>query len=588
MITYTPSPPIAPREAALLEHLRDFVYRERDTAQAREEESRRQPMQEKKDKGIAQCFSAVELTDDPRLAWFTLADGDSRFREGDRLCLHAGDPFGNMLAREVIFEKEEESRWLLRFKAVKDVPTGSQKYYYAEQDGADLTKYYISALDEIAASPSLRHTILPLLTGSQACTFNLADDEHACDLASALGLNARQADAVGKAFAAEHVACIQGPPGTGKTRVLALVARLMVGRGERVMLTSHTHTAINNALERIGAESVPAVKIGSLHQARALGPNIARAERFAEWAERPRSGGYVVGATPFATHGLRLERCEFDVILFDEASQITVPLALMAMRRGKRFVFIGDQQQLPPVVLSKSVLSSPSVFAQLTTNNPDSVMLRETYRMNQWLAAWPSRTFYDGKLRSAGSNAGRKLQLQAAATPSFADCVLRHDASAVFVPTLDCTARAANPADAQLVAALCAAARDGGLALEHIGIVTPFRAQGRVIRKELARRLGWHEARKVVADTVERMQGQERELVILSLATGDLVYLGAIAEFFFQRERLNVSVTRAMTKLVIIGPDIPDEFMAHDDELDRNIRAYRDLVASCTRLESTA
>ena len=126
------------------------------------------------------------------------------------------------------------------------------------------------------------------------------------------------------------------------------------------------------------------------------------------WEERPKNGGYVVGATPFATCNSRLENHTFDTILFDEASQIRVSLALIAMRKGKRFIFIGDQKQFPPVLLSRSILSkdSYSVFATLTAQEADhTVMLNETFRMNRWLADWPSRNYYAGQLQSAGLTA---------------------------------------------------------------------------------------------------------------------------------------------------------------------------------------
>jgi DNA replication ATP-dependent helicase Dna2 len=579
---YVPAHPYA----ALLAQLRDFVFQERDIATARRLDAWERPLQEKLDKGLAQRFRGLEAGPEPSTVWACLAGGESRFREGDQLCLHSGSPFSTMLASQVAFESEDEKRWLLRCKnAAQLLAERGNGYFYAEQGAIDLSQMFEQALDDIAHSASASRIILPLLEGELPFQFNPLEDEYAFNIAVAQGLNALQAEAVGKAFAAEHVACIQGPPGTGKTKVLALAARLMVERGERVMITSHTHTAINNALGKIAAHGVPSVKVGSANQARALAPQVARLERFADWKERPAVGGYVVGATPFATCSVRLEQSQFDTILFDEASQITVPLALMAMRRGKRFVFIGDQQQLPPVVLSRSVLSGyPSVFSRLTADNEDSVMLRQTYRMNRWLAAWPSRTYYGGALEAVGPNAARTLALSPARAPSFAAAILRAEASAIFVPTRERGARACNMADAGLATELCAEALAGGLALDQVGIVTPYRAQGRAIRKLLARRFGWRDARLVVADTVERMQGQEREVVILSLATSDLAYLAAVAEFFFQRARLNVSVTRAMTKLIIIGPDVAPEFSCGDEQLARNIANYRALVASCTRM----
>jgi len=326
-------------------------------------------------------------------------------------------------------------------------------------------------------------------------------------------------------------------------------------------------------------------KIGRGTQALGL-EGVSGADSFAEWHGRP-EGGYVVGATPFATCTYRLENCEFDTVIFDEASQVTLPLALMAMRRGSRFVFIGDQKQLPPVLLARSVLEDipGSIFAKLTAHNVDSVMLTDTYRLNAELTAWPSASFYHGRLRAAGPNRARKLVLAERADPDVFDAVLRDPASAVFIPTTDATARSRNVQDAERVAGLCAAALAGGLAPHDIGIVTPFRAQGRTVRRVLAEHLGWHTAQGIVADTVERMQGQERELVILSLAAGNLRFLAAVAGFFFQPERLNVSVTRAMTKLVIIGPELPPEFQAVDDEMARWLALYRSLLAQARRIE---
>jgi len=578
----------ARRHARLLDGLRAFVRAEREAAQEKLFEVWRQPLADRLAKGLSQRFLRLEAGPENGTIWAWHDGSDSRFREGDLVCLHGGSPLTSLVAREAAFEAEDEERWLLRvrqaatvLKAVGDQPC------YADPDDYDLSKYYDEVLDDIgqALPPSRAHyTLMPLLDGRISDAFDARDFEEAEAAALAAGLNAAQAEAVGKIVAAEQVACIQGPPGTGKTRVLALAARLLVERGERVLVTSHTHMAINNALNRIAAAGVKVAKIGRGTQALGL-DGVSGADSFAEWHGRP-EGGYVVGATPFATCTYRLENCEFDTVIFDEASQVTLPLALMAMRRGSRFVFIGDQKQLPPVLLARSVLEDipGSIFAKLTAHNVDSVMLTDTYRLNAELAAWPSRAFYDGRLRPAGPNRERKLVLDERQDGDAFDAVLRYPASAVFIPTTDPTARSRNLQDAERVAGLCAAALAGGLAPQEIGVVTPYRAQGRAVRRALAERLGWHTAQGIVADTVERMQGQERELVILSLATGNLRFLAAVAGFFFQPERLNVSVTRAMTKLVIIGPELPPAFQAHDDEMARWLDLYRGLLAQAHRI----
>jgi DNA replication ATP-dependent helicase Dna2 len=533
--------------------------------------------------GLAQQFSRLEGTDDPKTLMAVLGKGESRFREGDRLCVHDCSALSDDAVHNVVFDCEGTNFWTLRCRSVADARALlALDPVYAEQDSVDLSGRFLSALADIAGAADPENTLLALIQGDVPLRFNPEELEDYYRLALAHGLNPLQAEAVGKALSCEHVACIQGPPGTGKTQVLALAAALMVARGETVLVTSHTHNAINNALNKVAAKGVPVAKIGSPTTRRGLDEQLECVEKLADWGSRP-SRGYVIGATPFACCSARLPECTFDTIIFDEASQVTVPLALLAMRAGKRFIFIGDQQQLPPVVLSQSILSrSASVFSRLTAHNADSVMLRETYRMNRWLTEWPSRNFYGGELQASGPNADRRLDI-APGGDSFAASLLKVPESAIFVPTRDSAARSRNVADAALVVDLCVAAREGGLTLKEIGIVTPYRAQGHAIRTLLKRTFG-EQARQVVADTVERMQGQERELIILSLATGSLDYLGAVAEFFFQPERLNVSITRAMTKLVIIGPELPQEFRHNIDHVAAGIGLYRDLVDSCRRM----
>jgi DNA replication ATP-dependent helicase Dna2 len=570
--------------AALLATLHRLVQDEQQTANHQLVTTWERPLSEKLLKGATQGFVRLERGPEPTTLWAYPDDTEARFREGDLLCLHQGNAL-EPLCRGLSFELEEDDRWLLRgIRAVAAFDDYTGGACYADPDAMDLTAYYKQTLEDIATSASGRETLLPLLSGRLEIEFDEEAMAEAIRIAQAEGCNDKQAEAVGWAHGARHVACIQGPPGTGKTRVLALIARLAVERGERILMTSHTHMAINNALNKIHAQGVPVVKVGRATQRKGLDDAIPNFEGLDGWEDRP-TNGYVVGATPFATCTARLENYAFDTILFDEASQITLPLALMAMRKGKRFIFIGDQRQLPPVLLSRSVLDKEahSVFSRLTSREAEHlVMLDETYRMNRWLTDWPSRTFYGGALRAAGKNRERRLELTG--VPERFAAVLDGASPAVFIPTPDTTARTRNGREAELVADLCEAIVAGGLPLAQIGIVSPYRAQGRTLRTQLAARFGREAARQVVADTVERMQGQERELVILSLATGDEVFLAAIAEFFFQPERLNVSVTRAMTKLIVIGPEVGDIPDNGNKTIRQWVAWYRDMVGQCQRV----
>ncbi len=569
----------------LLQELAAFVRDERDAALHKLQGVWRRPLAQKLHGGWTQKLTWIERTDEPGLLRAHLDEGHSRFREGDLLLLHTGHPIDDMLARGLVLEAEDDDGWLLRGKDVDAaVRAFGGRMCYADADAIDLTAWFEQALEEIERTPIGREVVLPLLAGGLDITFVDADVGAGERAALARGFNAAQAHAVGLALGAEQLACIQGPPGTGKTAVLALAVRLMVERGERVLVTSHTHMAINNALNKVAAEAVPVVKIGARTPRKGLDAGVPRYDDFAQWQCRP-GGGWVVGATPFATMTQRLEGCEFDSIVFDEASQITLPLALMAMRKGRRFVFVGDHQQLPPVMQSRSVLDegTMSAFAALTSRHADHcVMLDETYRMNRWLADWPSRMHYSGRLRSAAPNRERRFTLRD--VPARFAALLDANAPGVFVPTLDRAARSANFRDAELVADICAAVVAGGLAPSQIGIVTPYRAQGRALRNALHSALGPQAARDVAADTVERMQGQERELVIVSLASGDAVFFAAVAGFVFQPQRFNVAITRARSKLILIGPE-PDRLPQHEHaEVQRWIEQYADLVRHLTRV----
>jgi DNA replication ATP-dependent helicase Dna2 len=573
------------RHRQLLNELAAFVRDEREAAVHKLLDVWNRPLQQKLHDGWSQKLTWIERADEPGVLRAHFDEGHSRFREGDLLVLHTGHPIDNMLARGLVLEAEDDDGWLLRGKDIDAALRAfGGRVCYADADAIDLTAWFDDVLDEIENTPIGRDLVLPLLAGTSQITFIDADVSAGERAARARGFNAVQAQAVGLAFGAEQVACIQGPPGTGKTAVLALAVRLMVERGDHVLVTSHTHMAINNALNKVAAEGVPVVKIGAPSQRKGLDPRVPCHDDFAQWARRP-GGGWVVGATPFATMTQRLEGCEFSTIVFDEASQVTLPLALMAMRKGGRFVFVGDHQQLPPVMQSRSVLDegTMSAFEALTSRHADhGVMLDETYRMNRWLAAWPSRRHYGGRLRAAGPNRERRLVLHE--VPARFAAVLDADAPGVFVPTLDRTSRSASFRDAEWIADLCLAVVAGGLAPREIGIVTPYRAQGRALRNALRSALGPPAAREVVADTVERMQGQERELVIVSLASGDAVFLAAVAGFLFQPQRLNVAITRARSKLIVVGPE-PDRLPRHEHaEVQRWMAQYADFAGQLRRV----
>jgi DNA replication ATP-dependent helicase Dna2 len=294
--------------------------------------------------------------------------------------------------------------------------------------------------------------------------------------------------------------------------------------------------------------------------------------------------GYVIGATPFATRTERLAGVEFDTVIFDEASQITVPLAVMAMLAARRYIFIGDHKQLPPVLVSDPPGEAfrRSIFGELTDHGFDTMLL-ETYRLNQALVEWPNRQFYAGRLQPVEGVVDRTIAYPRPPA-RFAE-VLRPDRSKVFLDMGHRNTTTRSAIEAGVIVDLIVTLLDCGLPAREMAVVTPYRAQAREIRSLLAQAVRSPGAvREIVIDTVERMQGQERDLIFLSLTTSSPAFALNLADFFYQPERLNVAVTRARSKLIIVGSTNLFQTQPEEPELQEAIALLEDLVKSCDYL----
>ena len=139
-----------------------------------------------------------------------------------------------------------------------------------------------------------------------------------------------------------------------------------------------------------------------------------------------------------------------------------------------------------------------------------------------------------------------------------------------------------NEKEAQAVVALITTLLACGFPPEEIGVVAPYRAQGRLIRNLLRKYVPETAVRRqIVVDTVERMQGQERDLIIISLTTSNPGFAARIAEFFFQPERLNVAITRPRSKLIIIGSRFVLNTETTDPDMQKTVSLLESLLESC-------
>ncbi|TFW44224.1 DEAD/DEAH box helicase [Pseudomonas fluorescens] len=411
----------------------------------------------------------------------------------------------------------------------------------------------------------------------------------------------------------QRVGLILGPPGTGKTHALSWMATgyLEACRRSdtpcRVLVTAFTRNAISNLMEGLtkrlskhlpvpvpmyylgkpagplpeGVEQLPAISDSSIDEIwnklsephAILGCTVWQLNRLITKAPKPPSDGHTVAL--------------FRLVCMDEASQMLVSqglMALAALAPGGRVLIAGDDRQLPPIREEhKHHTSGPrlggSLYSFLRSCNTSEFSLDETFRLNGPLTRYPQRKFYEGKYFSAAPVYERRLNLrsnwreglqeweQRVLDPEHPLCVLLHDGP---------SAATSNEFEAKLTAHLTRLLRtrlepgdsddsDQAFWAERLAVVSPHRAQNALIRKLL----GDSRGSKVVVETVDRIQGKERDAIIASYTVADSEFALAEADFIFSPLRLNVTITRARSKFILlVSRNLLDAVPSEQDQLD--------------------
>lgn len=362
---------------------------------------------------------------------------------------------------------------------------------------------------------------------------------------------------------------IQGPPGSGKTFLLALIIRCSLLLGRSVLLTAPTHKAIDNLMlatvkgieDEVSLNAVPAIKIVGKGRVLPLHKRILQTttadQRLSELA-----GPYLIGSTIYQAYKfLQNDELTFDLIVIDEASQMPLAHAIPALLNGSRYVIAGDHKQLPPVLKSTFHPDElkKSMFEQLHEYYSHAkIVLDRTFRMNSSINEFPSKAFYSNLLRSSDCASDRNFVPVVSSDDALSYLIC--NSSAITYVELDhrgAVQKAIGEAD--VVASLAYSLLVyHNVKPENLAVVSPHRAQNEAIRAKLMHYAkGSNDlelvAKKVVIDTVERLQGQEREVIIFSLCASDRQYAINRASFLYSPNRLNVAITRSRTKLFIVG-----------------------------------
>ncbi|HFC12969.1 MAG TPA: DNA-binding protein, partial [Anaerolineae bacterium] len=425
------------------------------------------------------------------------------------------------------------------------------------------------------------------------------------DISAIAALNTAQQAAVKKALSAEDIAIIHGPPGTGKTTTLVAIILAAVQRGESVLACAPSNMAVDNLAESLVKAGATLVRIGHPArvqpqlQAHTLDAQVEQHDNYRlakklrkqaqsllsnarKWRRaRPQDGEKaamrqdakqlqaearalearavervldavpIVLATLTALDSALLGQRQFDLCVIDEAGQSTEPALWIPLTRSRKVILAGDHRQLPPTIMSQQAQDEGFGISLL-----ERLMLRDgvrisqqlvrQYRMHQQIMAFSSAEFYQNSLLADTSVATHLLADLPHVTANELTCTpidYIDTAGASYDEEREPDGRSwQNPQEANLVIRKVTALLAAGVEPDVIGIITPYSAQTRLIRAKLQQ--------PVEVNSVDGFQGREKEAIIISLVRSN--QRGEVG-FLRETRRMNVALTRARRKLIVIG-----------------------------------
>lgn len=460
------------------------------------------------------------------------------------------------------------------------------------------TKLLLTAAEVLKDNDATLRKIENFLNGRTKNTFQSFSQEVGY-------LNDSQNTAYLKAINASDFCIIQGPPGTGKTKTIGYITKHLIDCGLKVFITAQTHTAINNALNAIASQvndSIKVIKIGEKASNKEVQENqfITKKSRiaYASYIDNANYGqkGIAIGSTAYSLcypGSRKLDGWKFDVCIIDEAAQLSIPLSIAAMCRTGKHIFVGDHKQLDPIIPkgSNNEMFAESIFSRLARIYPNNInLLNTSYRLNKSLIKIPNTLFYDNLLQSATTTQEDNAKYQG----NHHAVILNSEPHKLILHNVfDANGR--SPHEAKLVAELVSDLLQNGVNIKDIGIMSPFRAQVREIKKEVKKVLPRNISKPfdiLLVDTVDGMQGQERNYIIYSFANSHPLESMRRLDFFYCPNRLNVAITRAIKKCFVISnykvfDIIDEELRAHEEynEIKDSLDVFKRYKAMASTVE---
>ena len=424
-------------------------------------------------------------------------------------------------------------------------------------------------------------------------------------------LNSSQQSAVHKILNANELAIVHGPPGTGKTTTLVQAIKALIKRdNQKILVVAPSNTAVDLLSEKLHEEGLNVLRVGNpnrvterlmsltLDSKMAEHPHMKESKRLKKQAQEFKNMAHkykrnfgkserdqrkllfdeahkimkevgnteqyiiddlvakaqVITATLVGANHYTVRDVRYHTVVIDEAGQALEPACWIPVLKGQKVILAGDHCQLSPTIKSDTAARSglsTTLLEKCVEAHPEAVtLLEEQYRMNEQIMGYSSQIFYQNKLKAHASVAQRLL---------FAN-----DKPVLFIDTAGCGfeeklegTSSTNPEEAALLLkhltqlALQWNAQNTNENFPSIAIISPYKQQIQVLNEQL---LHVPELQpylsNISANTVDSFQGQERDIVYISMTRSNQEgNIGFLADI----RRMNVAMTRARKKLVVVG-----------------------------------
>lgn len=448
--------------------------------------------------------------------------------------------------------------------------------------------------------------LIQILTAEKKSTFQ---DSSVFPMAESL--NSFQQSAVQKILNANELAIVHGPPGTGKTTTLIQAIKALIKRdNQKILVVAPSNTAVDLLSEKLLEEGLNVLRVGNptrvterllsltLDSRMANHPQVKEAKRLRKQAQEYKNMAHkykrsfgkserdqrkllfdeahkimkevgnieqyiiddvlaktqVVTATLVGANHYTVRDLRYHTVVIDEAGQALEPACWIPILKAQKVILAGDHCQLPPTIKSDTAAKDglgTTLLEKCVAHHPETVtMLEEQYRMNMQIMGYSSQVFYQNRLQAHTSVANWR--------------VFAGDKPLLFIDTAGCGfdeklegTSSTNPEEAtllfkhlvQLAAEWQAHTKDNRF--PSIGIISPYKQQIQVLAEQLTSVTELQPYLSSIAiNTVDSFQGQERDVIYISMtrsnAEGNIGFLADI-------RRMNVAMTRARKKLVVVG-----------------------------------